>query len=208
MTSSPTSSPRSRGRGAAPKDDDVEQDAGAGQAPAGSGPSTPNVPPPGAPGEETGPVPARLNLQAFLGELHGLLHVLSRTVDRWCSPELREPMQLAIAETHPAFGRAQAHLSTGTFDETFPEVGLAGNSLAMKLGEFRRRLATVYDRLKERAARLVPVLKDAVRWGLVPLETLANEIPGGTAIKEIFLAVNEALADAAEPTDGMPAVVL
>jgi hypothetical protein len=107
-------------------------------------------------------------------------------------------MKLAVAETHPAFGVANAELDTDAkAREMLPGRGLSKNSLAMKLGQFRRKLSNFYRATGKTVGDLFQPVRDVVRWALVPLDTLANEIPGGTAIKEIFLAINEAAVESA-----------
>jgi hypothetical protein len=178
--------------------DQAHQDSpgAAGQEPTSGGGAVgpPTEQPPPFSGDED----ARRELHAFLGELHGLLRTLERNLPRWCPADLQADMQLAIAETHPAFGSANAELDTDSAARAvLPERGLAKDSLAMKLGRFRRKLASFYEAVVGTARDLFRPVQDVVRWALVPLDTFAKEIPGGTAIKEIFMAINEAVAEKA-----------
>lgn len=164
-----------------------------GEPPKGASPAGPPAeePPPFSGDENT-----RRELHAFLGELHGLLWELERNLPRWCPADLQPGMSSAIAETHPAFGYANAELDKNAkAREVLPDRGLAKESLAMKLGRFRRKLAAFYQAAVDKAADLLRPVQDVVRWALIPLDTFASEIPGGTAIKEIFLAINEAAAE-------------
>lgn len=137
----------------------------------------------------------RREWQAFLGELHGLLTTGFEHLRDWCPPDLQGPMREAFAQTHQSFGVAQASMNTGKHDTALPLLGLDPVQGAPKLTGFRKWKADFYDAIARAVKPIAERFDDALRWSLVPLETLAGEIPGGTAIKELCLTIRESIAD-------------
>ena len=153
--------------------------------------------PPGAPlsAEE----PGRRELQLFFGEFHGLLDDIVRGRGPSVSSDFpsllpeyeRESLAKAYSEIAAVFGRLQAELNTGEYDEKLGEHGLAGEQFIDKLRRWGMRLGEfVRDRTPRAALR-------AIHPGAVILGSAAAMLPKWAVepIKEFVQSVDEVISD-------------
>lgn len=144
------------------------------------------------PPTETSPIPdgeptpeeARRELQAILGQLHGLI---SRAMERpsdWCPSELIPSLEIACLDLGKAFGQVQAELNSGKYDSKLVDVGLAGKQMEPKKKGFWQSLKQFFNPSKEGEPFFLGALGFATRWSGIIVGSLSRLIPGAEVIKE------------------------
>ena len=130
------------------------------------------------------PEEARYELQAILGQIHGLMSKAIEHPENWCPPELITALVVAYGDIGRAFGSAQAALNTGKYDAQLVDWGLAGAQMEPKKRGFWQALRQFFDPVKNGEPPLFGALGSATRWGGIIVGSLAREVPGAEVIKE------------------------
>lgn len=140
----------------------------------------------------------RRRLVEFLWRLRDLLRFLVFARQKLVSPPVAELLKRAWYELEGEgrFEQAVEQVERGEWDRALIDHGLYGAQLELKLGVFDRADQGVADEEKrpiQRSKRRRGVFKWALKAGNVVLESLADSIPGGGAIKEFKHAAEAAL---------------
>ena len=149
----------------------------------------------------------RRELQAILGQLHGLLSKAMEHGDRWCPTDLHDSIAVAYRDLGGAFGVVHAELNTGIYDSKLAGLGLAGEQMAPKKKGFWHALRRFFDPTKRGHPPLFGALGTATRWGGIIVGSLAKEVPGGEVIKEfieVVQAAREQFKEAKEADEPIP----
>ncbi|MGB8878135.1 MAG: hypothetical protein WCD11_17560 [Solirubrobacteraceae bacterium] len=160
-----------------------------------SGPNDPTPPQTGAadwPGED------RLDIQLFVGQLHGLLDEVIRLPLSGLSEEERASLESAYREASFRFGRLQARLNTGEYDGEFDDHGLSGRQLSHKLHRWTQGLARF---LKSRRGQTALT---ALRAAQVLLGSLAAFVGVAEPIRELTDTFVETISDVASSEPSPP----
>jgi hypothetical protein len=154
------------------------------------------------PNQETRPDPEeeRVQIQAFLGQLHGVLKSAVADNPHWFPADYvgtttsPGPLREAYVDCCEAFGKTQAELNTGKHDEPLSERGLTGPQRRLKFTGWLRHLRRIYAWQGERPPA---ALRRALNWANVMLGSLGI-IPGVDLIKEFTESTALALDELGE----------
>jgi hypothetical protein len=142
--------------------------------------------------ETRDPEQERREIQAFLGQLHGLLRTALHPLEddpKWFpSTELQDQLNEAYLDCGAAFGQVQGELNSGKFDKKLADRGLHGPQCRLKITAWLRNVRAFY-KTKGKG----PLLR-ALRWANVMLGSLGI-VPGADLIKEFTESVVLALEE-------------
>ena len=162
-----------------------------------SGPNNPTSPQAGAADQSS---EDRLDIQLFVGQLHGLLDEIVRLPPSGLSWEERASLESAYREASFRFGRLQAALNTGDHDNGFDDQGLSGRQLSHKFRRWTQGLARF---LKSRNGHTTLT---ALRAAQVLLGSLAAFVGVAEPIKELTDTFVETLSDVSSSEPASPQV--
>jgi hypothetical protein len=137
------------------------------------------------------PQASRRELQAILGQLHGLLSALMEHPEQWCDVDLVEPMKAAHAEISKTFGTVQADLNSGRHDGQLDSHALAGATMEPKKKGFRSAIQRFFASWLK-GERSGEGITTALRWGGVIVGSVASMLPAAEAIKESVESIQAA----------------
>lgn len=146
------------------------------------------------PDRELTPEEARRELQAILGQLHGLMSkaMAHPHPKDWCPADLILSLEAAYEDIGRAFGEVQAELNSGKYDDDLVKVGLAGKQMEPKKRGFWQALKKFFNPTKKGELPFLGALGFATRWSGIMVGSLAKIIPGAEVIKECIEVIHAA----------------
>src|SRR5262245_49244451 len=173
-------------------------------------------PPPLPPGSELPePLRDRHEMQAIVGQIHGVAALAVANVERWLPKQTGDALEIEAEEIRQAykevsmnFGTVQAALTTGELDEGLAQVGLTGPQMQPKKKGFWAAVQRFFRTSGNTVDAWVKRMRSSIGWSNTLLGSLGaafrkeiEKVPLASAALEGIKEFLEVLEHASESHD-------